>query len=315
MLETPDDRLAALGARLESDPSFAFLRELTAEHADAEAYLVGGIVRDASLGRDAKDYDFVVRGVSADALRAFLAARGRVDLVGRNFGVFKFLPSGWPEDAEAIDIALPRTEHAEGTGGYRDVDVQSDPTLPIAADLARRDFTINAMAWDVRNRTLIDPFNGRDDLTQRIIRAVGNPSERFAEDRSRTLRGLRFAAQLGFDIEPATMAAIRATMPTINEQRPARKTHEQLTLLPGALEYVTPREIVARELIKSFDADPVRSMDLWDDAGAIAELMPEALAMKGCAQPDIYHSEGDVWTHTRLALAKLSSPEYRAEFG
>ncbi|MDP3770987.1 MAG: hypothetical protein Q8R16_01660 [bacterium] len=315
MLETPDDRLAALGARLESDPSFAFLRELGYEHPDAEAYLVGGIVRDAAIGRDAKDYDFVIRGVSADALRAFLAARGRVDLVGRNFGVFKFLPSGWPADAGAFDIALPRTEHAEGTGGYRDVDVQSDPALAITADLARRDFTINAMAWDVRNRALIDPFNGRGDLDQRVIRAVGNPSERFAEDRSRTLRGLRFAAQLGFEIVPETMAAIRAIMPTINEQRPARKAHENVTLLPGALEFVTPREIVARELIKSFDADPVRSVDLWDEAGAIAELMPEALEMKGCAQPDLYHYEGDVWTHERLALSKLGSAEYRAEFG
>lgn len=315
MPETPDDRLAVLGQRLESDPSFGFLRELAAEHPDAEAYLVGGIVRDAAIGREAKDYDFVIRGVSADVLRAFLNARGRVDLVGRTFGVFKFVPTGWSEDAEAIDIALPRTEHAEGTGGYRDVDVQSDPALSVVDDLARRDFTINAMAWDVRNRALIDPFDGRGDLTRRVVRAVGDPRERFAEDRSRTLRGLRFATQLGFDIDPATMAAIRTTMTSINEQRPARKMHAHVTLLPDALEYVTPREVVARELIKSFVADPVRSMDLWDDADAIAELIPEALAMKGCAQPDIYHSEGDVWTHTRLALSRLRSPEYRAEFG
>jgi len=309
-----DDRLAELGNRIDAEPGFSFLRELTAEHPDAEAHLVGGIVRDALIGRDAKDYDFVIRGVPADALRAFLATRGRVDLVGRNFGVFKFVPAGWPEGTEPIDIALPRTEHAEGTGGYRDFDAQTDPGLAIEDDLSRRDFTINAMAWDVRNRRLADPFGGRADLDARVIRAVRDPRERFAEDRSRMFRALRFATQLEFDIAPDTMAAIREAMPQINERRPARKVHEQTTLIAEE-EFVTPREIIARELIKSFVADPPRAMDLWDDAGAMRELMPEALAMKGCAQPEIYHSEGDVWAHTRLALTNIRSAGYRAEFG
>ncbi len=314
MPDTPDERLAQFGRSLEQEPGLGFLRELAAEFPGSEAYLVGGIVRDALLGREAKDYDFVIRGVPVRDLEAFLSARGSVNLVGRNFGVFKFVPADWPEGAEAIDIALPRTEHAEGTGGARDFDVQANPDLRTEDDLARRDFTINAMAWDVRNGKLVDPYGGRADLDARTIRAVGDATERFTEDRSRMLRALRFACQLSFDIEPATMRAIQALMPKINEQRPVQKAHEQTTLLADR-EFVTPREVIARELIKSFDADPVRSMDLWDEAGAIAELMPEALAMKGCTQPDIYHSEGDVWTHTRLALSKLSSPEYRAEFG
>ncbi|MDO8598911.1 MAG: hypothetical protein Q7S02_02285, partial [bacterium] len=314
MQDQNDARLAELGRQIDAEPGLSFLRALADELPESEAYLVGGIVRDAQLGRDAKDFDFVIRGVPADALRTFLESRGRVDLVGRNFGVLKFVPHGWPEHAEAIDIALPRTEHAEGTGGYRDFDVQADHALPIEDDLSRRDFTINAMAWDIQNRRLVDPFGGRADLEARTIRAVRDPRERFGEDRSRMLRCLRFAAQLGFDIDPETMAAIRELMPHINEQRPATKTHEQTTLLRD-VEFITPREIIAREFIKSFVADPVRSMDFWDDAGAIAELMPEALAMKGCAQPEQYHSEGDVWVHTRLALSKLDSPEYRAEFG
>jgi poly(A) polymerase len=314
MTERPDDRLSAFHRRVNDDPQFRFLQELVAEFPEAEAYVVGGIVRDVLLGREAKDYDFVIRGVPADALRTFLGKRGSVDLVGRNFGVFKFVPAGWPEGAEPLDIALPRTEHAEGTGGSRDFDVQADPALGIEADLSRRDFTINAMAWDLRQGRLVDPHGGRQDLEARRIRAVGNATERFTEDRSRMLRGLRFAAQLGFDIEPETFAAIRAHMLTINEERAARKVHEHTSLIADE-EFITPREVIARELIKSFVADPVRSLDLWDESGAIEQLMPELLAMKGCAQPGEYHAEGDVWTHTRLALSALRSERYRQEFG
>ncbi|MFH1098688.1 MAG: HD domain-containing protein [Candidatus Uhrbacteria bacterium] len=317
----------ALGETIERAPYFAFLRELATECPTSEAYLVGGIVRDAILGREAKDYDFVVRGVPATKLEKFLASRGTVNLVGRTFGVFKFRPHDWPAENEDIDIALPRTEHAEGTGGYRDFDVQADPSLAIADDLSRRDFTINAMAWDTQQHCLIDPFHGRNDIEVKTIRAVGNPHERFTEDRSRILRALRFACQLGptklpdgssgglgFTIDPTTMVAIRKHMATINEQRSARKVHDQTTLIRD-VEYITPREIIAREIIKSFDADPVRALDLWDEAGAFDALIPELRAMKNCPQPPEFHSEGDVWQHTRLALTKLRSVEYGHELG
>ncbi|MDO8425084.1 MAG: HD domain-containing protein [bacterium] len=309
-----DHRLAALGSHLESERHFSFLRELATAFPESEAFVVGGIVRDTALGRTAKDYDFIVRGVPAASLETFLALRGTVNLVGRNFGVFKFRPHGWPEDLEDIDIALPRTEHADGTGGYRDVEVQSDHRLQVADDLARRDFTMNAMAWDVQQRRLVDPFNGRDDLRAQRICAVGDPHDRFTEDRSRMLRALRFACQLGFTIDPATLAAIQTRMASINEQRPARKVHEHTTLI-AEQEYVTPRETVAKELIKSFMADPVRAFDLWAEAGAVEQLMPELLPMQGCEQPPEYHHEGDVWQHTRLALSLLRSDAYRKEFG
>ncbi|MFH1430273.1 MAG: HD domain-containing protein [Candidatus Uhrbacteria bacterium] len=314
MCDSIEQRLQQLGERIDAEPGFAFLNDLATVFPDSEAFVVGGIVRDAALARDAKDYDFIVRGVPADQLAAFLQERGKVNLVGRTFGVYKFVPQGWPDDAEAIDIALPRTEHAEGTGGYRDVETQSDPMLSIADDLARRDFTINAMAWDIRNSTLIDPFNGRADLDAHIIRAVGSATERFTEDRSRMLRALRFACQLGFTIDEATLDAIRALMPQINEQREAKKAHPETTLI-ATTEFITPREVIARELIKSFVANPVLALDLWRDAGAIDQLMPELLPMEGCAQPEQFHAEGDVWQHTRLALERLSSDEYREWFG
>lgn len=314
-MPTPDggDRPSDLRSRIERDPGFTFLQRFASEFPTSSAYVVGGIVRDTFLGATSKDYDFVVRGVPAETLAGFLHRFGTVALVGKNFGVYKFRPQGWPEDAEDIDIALPRTEQATGGGGYQDFDVQVDHTLPVEDDLSRRDLTINAMALDTRTGALVDPFGGKDDLDAKTIRAVRDPRERFREDRSRMLRCLRFAAQLGFDIEPETMRAVQELMPSINEQRAVRKAHEQTTLL-HEVEYVTPRETVARELVKSFVADPVWSFDLWDTSGAIRELLPELLAMKGCAQPAAYHSEGDVWTHTRRALAVLESPEYRAEF-
>lgn len=314
MEDTVDDRLRELGRRIEGDPAFGFLHDLARLHPASEAFVVGGIVRDAALGREAKDFDFIVRGVPIPALEAFLRGRGRVDLVGRNFGVFKFIPRGWADDAEPIDIALPRTEHAEGTGGYRDVAVQSDPKLTVEDDLARRDFTMNAMAWDVRKHVLVDPFGGRGDLAASIIRTVGNPHDRFTEDRSRMLRALRFAAQLGFTVDADTLAAIRERMAGINEQRAAQKMHPKTTLI-AEREFITPRETVATELIKSFLADPARALDLWDQAGAIEQLMPELLPMKGCTQPQEYHHEGDVWQHTRLALSVLHADAYRAAFG
>lgn len=309
-----DDRLKKLSEHIAAEPSFAFLHELADAFPESAAYVVGGIVRDTMLGRDAKDFDFIVCGVAPDDLETFLSIRGRVDLVGRTFGVFKFIPRGWTDGVEPLDIALPRTEHAEGTGGYRDVAVQSDPHLRVEDDLARRDFTINAMAWDVRHERLVDPFDGQGDCARKVIRAVGNPHERFTEDRSRMLRALRFAAQLGFTVEPATLGAIHERMSSINEQRPAQQVHAHTTLI-AEREYVTPREIVARELVKSFAADPVAALDLWDEAGAVEQLLPELLPMKDCTQPEQYHAEGDVWVHTRLALAQLRSPTYRAAFG
>ena len=147
-----------------SQPYFFWIINLLTAYPQAEVFLVGGAVRDSLLkraasmeaslapaGRDSKDYDFIVRGVQARKLQEFLGTVGIVNLVGRSFGVYKFIPDEGYDDfkasgLEAFDVALPRTEHAWGTGGYRDVEVQSDHELTIEEDLGRRDFTINAMA-------------------------------------------------------------------------------------------------------------------------------------------------------------------------
>jgi len=278
-----------------------FLSALQAAFPAGEVYLVGGAVRDLLIGRATKDYDFLVRGVASSALGAFLARHGKVNLVGRTFGVYKFTPAGGDLD-EAIDIALPRTERSfANSGGYRDFDIQSDPALPVEDDLLRRDFTMNAMAFRLHPAGLIDPFGGQADLAAGRLRAVGDAAARFAEDTSRILRGLRLACAFGFEFEEETWRALCERAGALDARR-----------ADGG--FVVPRETVAREFIRAMMADPVRAFDLWDDSGAFGVLLPELLAMKGCPQPAVYHTEGDVWAHTRLCLGVLTSPAFRAEF-
>lgn len=281
-------------------PELAFLGALNRRFPQAEVYLVGGAVRDAMLGRETKDLDFVVRGVPGDSLERTLSGLGRVNYVGKTFGVYKFVPQGGGPQ-EAFDVALPRTEHSQSlSGAYREFAVQSDPALRIEDDLGRRDYTVNAMALNVFTDELVDPFGGKGDLCARRLRAVGDPDHRFAEDYSRMLRGLRLACQLGFDWEPGTWASIERMMPQINATRDG--------------EFIVPRETVGREMVRAFVADPVKALDLWDASGAIAAVVPELLPMKGCPQPTNYHAEGDVWTHTRLALQRVQSPEFSVEW-
>ncbi|MFA6603667.1 MAG: HD domain-containing protein [Patescibacteria group bacterium] len=297
--------------RLESEPDLAFLPELYGRFPKAEFYLVGGAVRDQLLGRQGfKDYDLVVRNVTLEELSGSLAEAGSVDLVGRNFGVLKFWPKrGEAEPArEAVDIAWPRTETAGGSGGYRDFDVQADPALPIERDLARRDLTVNAIAWDMRLQRFIDPYGGREDIRSKTLRAVGEPAARFQEDYSRMLRVARLACQLGFTIEERTWDAVRALMPRINDERAVLADGREIS------ERVVPYETIAKELFKAFDADPVRALDLFEQCGALFQLMPELRLLSTCEQSPDHHREGNVWTHTKLAMAKLVSPEFAARF-
>ncbi|MBI5134963.1 CCA tRNA nucleotidyltransferase [Candidatus Uhrbacteria bacterium] len=308
------DNLSTALKYWEKDRMLKFLPILFERLPNARVYLVGGAVRDALLGIvKKKDFDIVVQGVNGKSLESTLAMIGRVDLVGKTFGVFKFLPTGI-RSVEAIDIALPRRDHAYGTGGYREVDVQSDPALPIEEDLKRRDFTINAMAVEIHPQRplsegrLVDPFGGFIDLRDRLLRTVGDPSTRFQEDYSRLLRALRFTCQLHLTVEPTTWAALKQGMTHIND------VNESATPPSDEPDRKVPYEIVTKELLKSFWWDPVLALDIFDQSGAITALMPELLAMKGCPHPQQYHSEGDVWAHTRLALQQLSSDVFQREF-
>ncbi|MDZ4229952.1 MAG: hypothetical protein U1C53_02330, partial [Candidatus Veblenbacteria bacterium] len=279
----------------------AITKRLLADLTGAKAYLVGGAVRDLMLGRPTKDYDLVVAGVPIPKLEHWLAEHGQVNLVGKTFGVFKWQPAGW--SGEAIDVALPRTEHVNiGSGQYRDFTIQSDPNLPIEQDLLRRDFTINALALDLKRGEIIDPAQGRADLSKGRIRTVGSPEQRLNEDLSRTLRAVRQACQLNFRLEPATLKGVIAL-----SGRTATGSKQG--------EWLVPREVVARELLKALVANPVMALGLLDKTGFLNKLLPEVVAMKGVPQPSQFHSEGDVFEHTMLALEAFGSPEWREFFG
>lgn len=283
---------------LASDSRLAFLSAITAACPEAECFVVGGAVRDALLGRPLHDIDIVVRRAPIEKVAAALEPLGAVSVVGRMFGVMKFHQHGTYRD---IDIAWPRTERAGMSGGYRDFSVQSDADLPIERDLARRDFTVNAMALRVGDASLVDPYGGMQDLAARRLRAVGTPAARFAEDHTRLLRALRFACQLGFTVEDETWRALLAAMPRLDDLRDDG-------------ERVTPYELVARELVKSYAADPVAATDLWEKSGALFAVLPELRPLSSCAQSPDHHAEGDVWAHTKLALAQSRGPIFRQLF-
>ena len=246
-------------------------------------FVVGGAVRDELLERPLQDIDILVANVPFDELAAFLEERGSVDAVGRAFGVLKFVSK---EKDVTLDIALPRREWAAGTGGYRDVRTDSDPSMPIEEDLGRRDFTINAMAWEASTGRVIDPHGGQADLEKRVLRAVGDADARFAEDYTRVLRLLRFAAQLNFEIEWETWRAAILVAPRLNDERDEHR--------------LVPFELVARELLRGFAADPVRTAVLWQEAGTAAELMPEL---------------ADWPEHVREALLRVTQDDVRRIVG
>ncbi|MBI5254366.1 CCA tRNA nucleotidyltransferase [Candidatus Falkowbacteria bacterium] len=271
---------------------------------EAEFYLVGGMTRDILLNKPkGKDYDFVCRNVPLQKLINALGTLGTVDLVGANFGVLKFLPAN-AKLKDAIDIALPRKDFATGTGGYRDMEAQADPAMPIEEDLSRRDITINAMAWDIKNQKLIDPFNGQADLANKIIRCVGDAEKRFHEDYSRMLRAIRFACRFNFKIEDKTWNAIKTLMPKINGTR----------MVDNKEQRIVPAETIGKEIMKSLKDNPRLAIKLLDESRALDFIMPELLATKGCEQPHKWHSEGDVWTHTMLILEKMETTEFKKEF-
>lgn len=231
-----------------------FVRSL--QQAGGRIYSVGGTVRDALLGRPRKDIDLLVTGIPQQKLIQLLRRHGRVQLIGRAFGVIQFHPRRW--DAAPIDIALPRTEISTGVG-HRDFDVSFDHTLPIETDLGRRDFTMNALAIDLADGHMIDPFGGRADLDNGLLRQVSPHS--FPEDPLRMLRGVQLAARFGLTIEPGTQQAMVTHADTIRTIAPER---------------------IAEELHKLFQAtSPASGFVVMQTTGLLAHIFPELDALAG----------------------------------
>lgn len=182
----------------------------------SDVYVVGGAIRDIILNKPNKDIDLVVRKTPIDILTQQLQKFGKVDAVGKSFGVLKFVDS----DGLDYDIALPRTDKKNDKGGYRGFDVESDENLPIEADLERRDAKMNAMAINLNTGKFIDPLGGLDDIEKKQISAAN--SEAFSDDPLRMLRIIQFSSRFGFTIEPKTMQMIIDNASRIKEIPPER---------------------------------------------------------------------------------------------
>ncbi|MCX6811210.1 MAG: HD domain-containing protein [Candidatus Berkelbacteria bacterium] len=271
---------------------FQFIRKIHKDSSQVKVFLVGGAVRDLinNSAVPPEDLDFVVEGIERNELEEFLEKNGIVkDVESRAFGVFIFIPKG---EKNSFDIALPRDEHWLGEG-YKDIEVKTEG-LSIKDDLARRDFTINAMALNLRNFELVDEFKGKEDLKNKIIRTVGKPEERFQEDPSRILRGVRFAVQLNFKIDEATFVGMKDKLIEITKPIEDDISKKRVA-----------EEVIAKEFLKAFNKNLVKTLKLYDQVGLLEELLDEVKAMQGVKQPQNFHSEGDVYKHTLLALDKL----------
>ena len=185
------------------DPAVVEKIESTLAAAGAQTYIVGGAVRDELLPDTppSKDIDFLVRGLPLKDLTAALEPLGKVVAMGAQFGTATLFTGG-----ESFDFALPRKEESTGRG-HKDFKIIADHTAPIEDDLGRRDFTMNALAKDSEGK-IIDLFGGVQDIQNKVIKAVGDPMERFKEDPLRILRAIQFAVRLGFNIDPKTADAM-----------------------------------------------------------------------------------------------------------
>lgn len=202
------------------EPVLAVFRDCRRE--GARALLVGGVVRDALRGQAAKDLDVEVHGLSLDALRRLLRRHGQVNEVGRSFGVLKLrLPEGGAE----IDVSVPRRDSRIGVG-HRGIQADADPFLGVVEAARRRDLTINAIAYDPLANCFEDPFEGRRDLRDGVLRAVDAAT--FVEDPLRALRVAQFAARFGFTVAP-DLEELCTAMPL--EELPAERVRGEVEKL------------------------------------------------------------------------------------
>ncbi|HEY1760894.1 MAG TPA: HD domain-containing protein [Bryobacteraceae bacterium] len=242
------------------------LRDLDA--AGFRPLLVGGAVRDALLDLQQKDFDVEVYGVSYDRLADFLSRYGRVDLVGKSFGVVKLA---------GFDFSIPRRESKTGPH-HRGFQATFDESITPQEAASRRDFTINAIAYDPIRDEILDFFGGREDLKNRVLRAT---SAAFSEDPLRVLRGMQFACRFDLAVDPATAEMCRSI----------------------AGEYATlARERISEEFMKWTASNrPGRIAEYLTATGWIVHF-PEIAALAAVPQDPIWHPEGDVDTHTMLVV-------------
>jgi tRNA nucleotidyltransferase (CCA-adding enzyme) len=247
-------------------------------NAGGRAFLVGGCVRDQLLSKsDVKDFDIEVFGLAPDVLREALEKRFRLDLVGLSFGVLKI-------HGHDIDVSLPRRESKQGTG-HKGFLIDSDPMMSVRDAASRRDFTVNAIYLDPLTGEYEDPWRGKEDLANGILRHV---SEKFAEDPLRVLRGMQFVARFGLEPHPSTVGLCRKM--SIENLPPERLMEEwKKFLLKGTW--------------------MSRGLDFLRRTGWVHHF-PELSRLIGCKQDPEWHPEGDVWNHTCCCLNAFAAERH-----
>ena len=259
-------------------PALAIDIARTVREAGGRAFIVGGWVRDRLRGEPSKDVDIEVYGIRQDDLSTVLTPLGRVEPVGQSFPVYKVARPG--DGGNAIDVALPRRESKRGRG-HKAFDVEGDPAMSPDEAARRRDFTINAISWDPLTDEYQDPFDGRSDLSRRLLRAVDVTT--FGDDSLRVLRAVQFAARFGFALEEKTAALCR------------RISLDDL-----------PSERIWGELEKLLlhARRPSAGLTLALELGVVDQVLPQLRPLVGCEQEPEWHPEGDVWIHTLMVIDK-----------
>lgn len=264
----------------QKEKALSIVRRLN--EAGCEAYLAGGCVRDHLLGKSPEDYD-IATDARPEAIQKIFS---RTMEVGTQFGVILVILDG-----DAFEVATFRHD-----GPYLDGRRPSHVRFAsMQEDVLRRDFTINGMMYDPIADRVIDLVGGREDLSRRLIRAIGNPRERFREDRLRMVRAVRFAASLGFAIEEDTFGAIQEQATTITQISWERIGEEITRILT--------------------EGGAKRGFELLDAVQLLKVLFPEIEAMKGVEQSPDFHPEGDVFIHTLMVLGHLSQPTESLAYG
>jgi tRNA nucleotidyltransferase (CCA-adding enzyme) len=237
--------------------------------AGGRALIVGGWVRDRLMGHPSKDIDIEVFRFDAERLKRVLETTGPVNTVGESFTVYK---------VAGLDVSLPRRESKIGRG-HRGFAVEGDPNLSPEDAARRRDFTINAIAWDPLSGEYVDPFNGRADIESRVLRAVD--ARTFPDDSLRVLRAIQFAARFTLEVDSGTKEICRR-IPL--DDLPAERIWGEIEKL----------------LLRA--QRPSIGFALALELGIIERLFPELDALVGCPQEPDWHPEGDVWVHTLLVI-------------
>jgi tRNA nucleotidyltransferase (CCA-adding enzyme) len=238
--------------------------------AGGRALLVGGCVRDALMGTQPKDWDLEVYGVAPERLREILDQFGPVNVVGEAFTVYKL--------GSDLDVSIPRRERKSGRG-HRAFVIEGDPAMSVDEAARRRDFTINAILQDPLTDEILDPFDGRRDLNQGVLRAVS--AETFPEDSLRVLRAAQFAARFEFRVEPETVELCRSI---------------DLTDLPAERIWGELEKLLLRARQPSIGLGWLHAL------GVLEKLFPEINALIDVPQDSEWHPEGDVFVHTRLTV-------------